>query len=62
MQNTFTYRPAAVDSTAISLTELRPVPGHGGLARDKYGMQSLVIEIVTSYPFLNRQVAPTNAK
>ena len=32
------------------------------LARDNYGMQSLVIEIVTSYPFLNRQVATTNAK
>jgi hypothetical protein len=32
------------------------------LARDGYGMQSLVIEIVTSYPFLNRQVSTTNAK
>lgn len=32
------------------------------LARDGYRMQSLVMEIVTSYPFLNRQVAPTNAK
>lgn len=32
------------------------------LARDKYGMQSLVIEIVTSYPFLNRQVSIPNAK
>lgn len=32
------------------------------LARDNYAMQSLVLEVVTSYPFLNRQVAPTNAK
>ncbi|WP_439626857.1 DUF1592 domain-containing protein [Gemmata sp.] len=34
----------------------------GRLARDNYGMQSLVVEVVTSYPFLNRQVAPPNAK
>lgn len=35
------------------------------LARDEYRMQSLVTEIVTSYPFLNRRVQPppnTNAK
>jgi hypothetical protein len=32
------------------------------LARDEYRMQSLVMEIVTSYPFLNRQVATTHAK
>jgi hypothetical protein len=32
------------------------------LARDEYRMQSLIIEIVTSYPFLNRQVSTSNAK
>ncbi|MFO0824014.1 MAG: DUF1592 domain-containing protein [Gemmataceae bacterium] len=32
------------------------------LAREDYRMQSLILEIVTSYPFLNRQVSTSNAK